>query len=68
MSQNMVSLKLLPRIDYSRPRGALRTAASESEREKNKNKKKRPMAKLFDPEKVSILNTSTYVLPTHFVG
>ena len=48
MAQNQVHLKLLPRIDYSRLRGALRTAASDAD----KKKKKRPMAKLFDPEKI----------------
>ena len=37
------------RIDYGRPRGALRTAASEDKARKNK---KRPPAKLFDPEKI----------------
>ena len=51
MAQNQIHLKLLPRIDYSRPRGALRTGASE-ELAKNRLKKKRPPAKLFDPEKV----------------
>ncbi len=49
MAQNQVHLKLLPRIDYSRPRGALRTNASE---DKNKKLKKKPPCKLFDPEKV----------------
>merc|ERR1711997_734583 len=29
MAQNQVHLKLLPRIDYTRPRGALRTGASD---------------------------------------
>jgi len=49
MAQNQIHLKLLPRVDYARPRGALRTAASE---EKAKKNKKRPPAKLFDPEKI----------------
>ena len=40
----------MPRIDYTRPRGALRTTASESE--SKKKQKKRPSAKLFDPEKI----------------
>ena len=43
-------LKLMPRIDYSRPRGALRTNSVEEA--KNKFKKKRPPLKLFDPEKI----------------
>ncbi|XP_014230506.2 transcription elongation factor SPT5-like [Trichogramma pretiosum] len=51
LSQNQVHLKLLPRIDYTRPRGALRTAQSESEAMK-RNKKKRPAAKPFDPEAI----------------
>lgn len=49
MAQNLVHLKLLPRIDYSRMRGALRTISSDAD---SRKKKKRPMAKLFDPEKV----------------
>eukprot|EP00094_Tigriopus_californicus_P005339 TCALIF_05148-PA protein Name:"Similar to SUPT5H Transcription elongation factor SPT5 (Homo sapiens)" AED:0.12 eAED:0.12 QI:0/0.33/0.3/1/0.77/0.8/10/0/1058 len=51
-SQNMVHLKLLPRIDYTRPRGALRTMAGGAAAQDLKKKKKRPAAKLFDPEKV----------------
>lgn len=49
LAQNQVHLRLLPRIDYTRPRGALRTAQSESEALKRK-KKRRPPAKPFDPE------------------
>lgn len=51
LAQNQVHLKLLPRIDYTRPRGALRTAQSESEALKRK-KKRRPAAKPFDPEAI----------------
>ncbi|KAJ8916623.1 hypothetical protein NQ315_000268 [Exocentrus adspersus] len=51
MAQNQVYLKLLPRIDYTRLRGALRTAQSESEAEKRK-KKRRPASKPFDPEAI----------------
>lgn len=51
LAQNQVHLKLLPRIDYTRPRGALRTAQSESEALKRK-KKRRPVAKPFDPEAI----------------
>lgn len=51
LAQNQVYLKLLPRIDYTRPRGALRTAQSESEAAKRK-KKRRPPAKPFDPEAI----------------
>ena len=50
-SQNKVGLKVIPRIDYSRPRGALRTNSAE-DAAKNKVKKKRPPPKLFDAEKV----------------
>ncbi len=52
MGQNLVHLKLLPRIDYTRMRGALRTAATSEAERARKQKKKRPMGKLFDPEKV----------------
>lgn len=48
MAQNMVHLKLLARIDYSRFRGALRTSGAD----KKDKKKKRPPAKLFDQDKV----------------
>ena len=51
MAQNQVHLKLIPRIDYTRPRGALRTSASD-ESSKKALKKKRPPPKLFDPEKI----------------
>ncbi|EFA05446.1 transcription elongation factor SPT5 [Tribolium castaneum] len=51
MAQNQVHLKLLPRIDYTRLRGALRTTQSESEAEKRK-KKRRPPSKPFDPEAI----------------
>ncbi len=51
VAQNMVSLKLIPRIDYSRPRGALRTSASD-DASKKALKKKKPPPKLFDPEKI----------------
>ncbi|KAK0085563.1 hypothetical protein PV325_004872 [Microctonus aethiopoides] len=51
LAQNQVNLKLIPRIDYTRPRGALRTAQSESEALKRK-KKRRPAAKPFDPEAI----------------
>ncbi|CAG9857576.1 unnamed protein product [Phyllotreta striolata] len=51
MAQNQVHLKILPRIDYTRLRGALRTAQSESEAEKRK-KKRRPPSKPFDPEAI----------------
>ena len=50
-AQNQVHLKLIPRIDYTRPRGALRTSASD-ESSKKALKKKRPAPKLFDPEKI----------------
>ena len=50
MAQNQVHLKLLPRIDYSKFRGALRTGANDELAKRNK--KKRPPLKLFDPEKV----------------
>lgn len=51
LAQNQVHLKLLPRIDYTRLRGALRTVQSESDAAKRK-KKRRPAAKPFDPEAI----------------
>ncbi|KAF5280109.1 hypothetical protein FQA39_LY18143 [Lamprigera yunnana] len=51
MPQNQAYLKLLPRIDYTRLRGALRTTQSETDAEKRK-KKRRPPSKPFDPEAI----------------
>lgn len=51
LAQNQVHLKLLPRIDYTRMRGALRTTQSETDDAKRR-KKRRPQAKPFDPEAV----------------
>ncbi|KAE9538527.1 hypothetical protein AGLY_005626 [Aphis glycines] len=50
LAQNQVHLKLLPRIDYTRPRGALKVSM-DLEALKRK-KKRRPAAKLFDPEAI----------------
>ncbi|KAG8038436.1 hypothetical protein G9C98_006132 [Cotesia typhae] len=50
LAQNQVYLKLLPRIDYTRPRGALRTAQAEIDAKRKK--KRRPPAKPFDPEAI----------------
>lgn len=49
VAQNQVHLKLLPRIDYTRLRGALRTTQVDNDKKK---KKKRPAAKPFDPEAI----------------
>ncbi|UYV79463.1 SUPT5H [Cordylochernes scorpioides] len=49
-AQNQVHLKIIPRIDYSRKRGALRVT-NQSEPEKRK-RGKRPPAKLFDIDAV----------------
>jgi len=43
-SRNKVVLKMIPRIDYTRKRGMLR-----SEDERSAKRKRRPPAKLFDP-------------------
>lgn len=51
MAQNQVHLKLLPRIDYTRLRGALRTNQPEADSNKRKLKR-RPPAKPFDPEAI----------------
>ncbi|XP_052861646.1 transcription elongation factor SPT5 [Anopheles cruzii] len=50
LAQNQVHLKLLPRIDYTRLRGALRTTQQEGS--DSKRKKRRPAAKSFDPEAI----------------
>lgn len=50
VAQNQVHLKLIPRIDYTRPRGALRTAQSDAEAKKKR--KIRPVLKLFDLEAI----------------
>ncbi|XP_015380176.1 PREDICTED: transcription elongation factor SPT5-like isoform X2 [Diuraphis noxia] len=53
LAQNQVHLKLIPRIDYTRPRGALRISMDP---EALKRKKKRcPVAKLFDPEAIKAI-------------
>ena len=50
-SQNEVELKLIPRIDYTRPRGMMRTAANQDV----KKKKRRPAQKLFDVDAIRYL-------------
>ncbi|XP_066991962.2 transcription elongation factor SPT5-like [Anabrus simplex] len=45
-AENMVCVKLLPRIDYTKLRGALKN----SESAKRPKKKNRPVAKLFNPD------------------
>ncbi|XP_069689905.1 transcription elongation factor SPT5-like isoform X2 [Periplaneta americana] len=51
LAQNQVHLKLLPRIDYTRPRGALRSSKSDNKGVKRRWKR-RPPAKSFDPEAI----------------
>ncbi|KAG8235706.1 hypothetical protein J437_LFUL016324 [Ladona fulva] len=51
LAQNQVHLKLIPRIDYTKPRGALRTSQADNDDNKRK-KKRRPTAKPFDPEAI----------------
>lgn len=48
LAQNMVHLKLIPRVDYTRMRGALRT----SQDSQALKKKKRPPQKLFDADQI----------------
>lgn len=50
LAQNQVHLKLLPRIDYTKLRGALRTTQSDDAAKRKK--KVRPPAKPFDPEAI----------------
>ncbi|XP_071486255.1 transcription elongation factor SPT5-like [Diadema antillarum] len=47
-TQNQVTLKLLPRVDYNRPRGIQRMAQTPAE----KRKRRRPEQKLFDLEAI----------------
>lgn len=64
-SRNQVVLKMIPRIDYSRKRGVLRTL--EEDKKGKKKAKRRPPAKLFDPDSVRYIKqpphfyTATYV-------
>lgn len=51
LAQNQLHLKLMPRIDYTRMRGALRTTQNEADDSKRK-RKRRPPAKPFDPEAI----------------
>ena len=50
VAQNQVHLKLIPRIDYTRPRGALRNPQSDADAKKKR--KIRPALKLFDQEAI----------------
>ncbi|CAG2112451.1 unnamed protein product [Medioppia subpectinata] len=50
-AQNQVHLKLIPRIDYTRLRGALRAATNENDSLKRK-RQKRPLPKLFDMDAI----------------
>ncbi len=47
-SRNQVVLKMIPRIDYTRKRGVLRSTDEEG----RKRRRGRPPAKLFDPEAI----------------
>ena len=47
-SRNQVALKMLPRVDYSRKRGALKGTEDAT----RKRKRGRPPAKLFDQEAI----------------
>lgn len=47
IAQNRVNLKLIPRVDYQRRRGAMRTEA-----DKSYKLKRRPMPKLFDQDAI----------------
>ncbi len=48
-SQNVVHLKLLPRVDYTRLRGALRGSSGDAEKRK---KGRKPVQKLFDVDAI----------------
>ncbi|BFZ16060.1 hypothetical protein BsWGS_19099 [Bradybaena similaris] len=47
-SQNEVELKLIPRIDYTRPRGMMRSSSTQDV----KKRKRRPAQKLFDVDAI----------------
>ncbi|ESP00239.1 hypothetical protein LOTGIDRAFT_225963 [Lottia gigantea] len=47
-SQNIVHLKMIPRIDYSKPRGALKNHSNPEKRKKGR----RPAQKLFDVDAI----------------
>lgn len=51
-SRNQVVLKMIPRIDYTRKRGVLRSSDDES----RKRKRRRPPTKLFDPDAIRCHN------------
>ncbi|PVD33727.1 hypothetical protein C0Q70_04987 [Pomacea canaliculata] len=48
-SQNVVHLKMIPRIDYTQPRGILRSSANQDQ---GKKRKRRPPQKLLDVDAV----------------
>ena len=50
LAQNQVHLKLLPRIDYQRMRGALRDPKQDADLKRKK--KRRPPAKAFNPDEI----------------
>ncbi len=58
-SRNQVVLKMIPRVDYTRKRGVLKTAEDES---RKRRRRTRPPAKLFDPETIRFVLFSTPVL------
>lgn len=56
MAQNQVTLRLIPRIDYTIKRGHLRDPVKEEENKKSGVKRKlRPAQKLFDPEAIEAI-------------
>jgi transcription elongation factor SPT5 len=46
-SQNVVHVKLIPRIDYNQPRGIMRTSSTDQ-----KKRKRRPPQKLLDVDQI----------------
>lgn len=47
LAQNSVNLKLVPRVDYTRLRGALR-----NQEDRSTKSKRRPQPILFDPDRI----------------
>lgn len=50
-SQNQVTLKIIPRIDYTKPRGVIRKALTDQE----KKRKRKPGVKLFDQQAIRLV-------------
>ena len=57
-SRNQVRLKMIPRIDYTRKRGALKASDDDADR---KRKRWRPPPKLFDADTIRFVCLAEYI-------